>query len=63
MYLDGNIALSRARAQAVMDALVKTYKLDAKRLAAAGVASYAPVASNASEAGRAKNRRVALVLQ
>ena len=61
--LDNNIALSRARAQAVVDALVKTYKLDAKRLAATGVASYAPVASNASEAGRAKNRRVELVLQ
>lgn len=61
--LDGNITLSRARAQAVVDALVKTYKLDVKHLAAAGVASYAPIASNASEAGRAKNRRVELVLQ
>lgn len=61
--LDSNIALSRARAQAVVDALVKTHKLDVKRLATAGVASYAPVASNASEAGRAKNRRVELVLQ
>ena len=61
--LDGNIALSRARAQAVVDALIKTYKVDTKRLAAAGVASYAPVSSNASEAGRAKNRRVELVLQ
>jgi outer membrane protein OmpA-like peptidoglycan-associated protein len=61
--LDANLALSRARAQAVVDALVKTYKIDAKRFAAAGVANYAPVASNASEAGRAKNRRVELVLQ
>jgi outer membrane protein OmpA-like peptidoglycan-associated protein len=61
--LDGNLALSRARAQAVVDALVRTHKVDARRLAAAGVASYAPVASNASEPGRAKNRRVELVLQ
>jgi outer membrane protein OmpA-like peptidoglycan-associated protein len=61
--LDANLALSRARAQAVVDALVRTYKIDGKRLAAAGVASYAPVASNASDAGRARNRRVELVLQ
>lgn len=61
--LDANLALSRARAQAVVDALVRTYKIDNKRLAAAGVASYAPAASNASEAGRARNRRVELVLQ
>lgn len=61
--LDGNLALSRQRAQAVVDALVKSYKVDAKRLSAAGVASYAPLASNADEAGRARNRRVELVLQ
>jgi outer membrane protein OmpA-like peptidoglycan-associated protein len=61
--LDGNLALSRQRAQAVVDALVKTYKVDPKRLTAAGVASYAPLASNADEAGRARNRRVELVLQ
>lgn len=61
--LESNLALSRARAQAVVDALVKTYRIDARRLAAAGVAGYAPVASNAGEPGRAKNRRVELVLQ
>ena len=61
--LDANLALSRARAQAVVDALAKTYKVDAKRLAAAGVANYAPLASNADAAGRARNRRVELVLQ
>lgn len=61
--LDTNLALSRARAQAVVDALVKNYKIDPKRLGAAGVASYAPVGSNASDAGRALNRRVELVLQ
>jgi len=61
--LEGNLALSKARAQAVVDALVKNHKIDAKRLAAAGVANYAPVASNAGDAGRARNRRVELVLQ
>ncbi|RLB07598.1 MAG: DUF4892 domain-containing protein, partial [Deltaproteobacteria bacterium] len=34
-----------------------------KRLAAYGVASLAPVASNKTEEGRAKNRRVELVEQ
>lgn len=61
--LDANLALSRARAQAVVDALAKTYKIDARRLAAAGVANYAPVAGNGNDAGRARNRRVELVLQ
>jgi OOP family OmpA-OmpF porin len=61
--LEANLALSRARAQAVVDALVKDHRIEARRLAAAGVASYAPVASNAGDAGRARNRRVELVLQ
>ena len=61
--LEGNLALSKARAQAVVDALVKNHRIDAKRLAAAGVANYAPLASNAGENGRARNRRVELVLQ
>lgn len=61
--LDTNLALSRARAQAVVDALVKTYKVDGKRLGAAGLANYAPAASNGADPGRAKNRRVEMVLQ
>jgi OOP family OmpA-OmpF porin len=60
--LDANLTLSQQRAQAVVDALVKAYAIDAKRLSARGVASLVPVASNASEPGRAKNRRVELVL-
>jgi OmpA-OmpF porin, OOP family len=58
-----NLALSQQRADAVAAALISGYKVDAKRLATKGVASYAPVASNATEAGRAKNRRVELVQQ
>lgn len=60
--LDANLALSQQRAQAVVDALVRA-KVDAKRLNARGVANLAPVASNAADAGRARNRRVELVLQ
>jgi outer membrane protein OmpA-like peptidoglycan-associated protein len=61
--VDGNLALSRRRAEAVVAALGSQYGIDAKRLSAQGVANFAPVASNADEGGRAKNRRVELVVQ
>jgi OmpA-OmpF porin, OOP family len=61
--LESNLALSRARAQSVIDALVKNFKIDVKRLSPAGVANYSPIASNANEIGRARNRRVELVVQ
>jgi outer membrane protein OmpA-like peptidoglycan-associated protein len=61
--LDGNIALSRRRAEAVNSALVAQYAIAPTRLSAHGVADLAPVASNAAEDGRAKNRRVELVPQ
>jgi len=60
---DTNVALSQRRADAVVAALVSTYKVDASRLRARGVASFAPVATNRTEVGRAKNRRVELVEQ
>lgn len=61
--LDANLTLSMQRAQAVADVLSKAYGIDAKRLAARGVASLSPVAANDAEAGRARNRRVELVRQ
>ena len=61
--IDGNVALSQKRAEAIVAALVKDYRIDGKRLLAKRVASFAPVASNESEDGRAKNRRVELVRQ
>jgi len=60
--VESNLTLSQQRAQAVVDALAKGYQIDAKRLTARGFANFAPVASNAAEEGRAKNRRVELVL-
>jgi OmpA-OmpF porin, OOP family len=56
-----NIELSSRRAQAVMDELVSAYGISDKRLAAAGAGMMAPVATNDTEEGRAKNRRVELV--
>lgn len=58
---DYNIDLSSRRAQAVKAALASKYGVDAKRLTAAGAGMMAPVASNDSDEGRAKNRRVVLV--
>ncbi len=61
--LPANMDLSKRRAEAVVGALVGSYGIASERLTGNGVASLAPVASNRDEAGRAKNRRVELVLQ
>jgi len=61
--LSHNLKLSRDRAGAVVKALVAQYGISSNRLVAEGVASFAPVASNASDQGRALNRRVEMVLQ
>ena len=61
--LESNIALSKRRAEAVNAALTSQYGISAARLSAYGVADLAPVASNADESGRTKNRRVELVPQ
>ncbi|PKM03873.1 MAG: DUF4892 domain-containing protein [Gammaproteobacteria bacterium HGW-Gammaproteobacteria-6] len=58
-----NLGLSQRRAEAVVAALVKDYHIAPARLLAKGMASFAPVASNDDEAGRARNRRVELVKQ
>jgi outer membrane protein OmpA-like peptidoglycan-associated protein len=58
-----NQKLSRDRAAAVVAALTKEHGVKADRLVAEGVGPLAPVASNADESGRAKNRRVEMVLR
>lgn len=59
----GNMSLSQRRAERVRDALVQRYGIAPGRLTAQGAGSLAPVASNATEEGRARNRRVELVKQ
>ena len=61
--IDSNMALSRRRAEAVVTILAREYGISATRMVGNGVASLAPVANNSTEDGRAKNRRVELVLQ
>jgi OmpA-OmpF porin, OOP family len=56
-----NLDLSRRRAEAIAAELVKNYGIGAPRLRTAGVGLLAPAGSNATEAGRALNRRVELV--
>jgi outer membrane protein OmpA-like peptidoglycan-associated protein len=59
--LDANMSLSQARAEAVVQALVGQYGVAAARLKGHGVGPLAPVSTNDSDEGRAKNRRVELV--
>jgi len=61
--LDYNLALSGRRADAVIKALAARYRIDSKRMTARGLGPLAPVASNRSEDGQAKNRRVEMAEQ
>jgi outer membrane protein OmpA-like peptidoglycan-associated protein len=61
--LANNMDLSKRRADAVVKVLTTTYSVPATRLSAQGDGPTAPVASNDTEDGRAKNRRVDLVKQ
>jgi outer membrane protein OmpA-like peptidoglycan-associated protein len=60
---DSNMKLSKDRADAVAKALTAKHGIAAARLKPYGVASLAPVTSNDTEEGKAKNRRVELVKQ
>jgi outer membrane protein OmpA-like peptidoglycan-associated protein len=59
--MDYNRSLSERRARAVVEALVRDYGIDRSRLTPVGVGMAAPVATNRTEQGRAKNRRVEIV--
>jgi outer membrane protein OmpA-like peptidoglycan-associated protein len=58
---DYNMELSRRRAEAIGAELTKSYGIAKTRLRTAGVGFLAPVGSNATEDGRALNRRTELV--
>jgi OOP family OmpA-OmpF porin len=55
--------LSQQRVDSMVKELVSKYKVDGSRLKTPGVSSAAPVSSNDTEEGKAKNRRVELVKQ
>lgn len=60
--LAANTALSERRAEAVAEVLVETYGADESRIAAEGVGFLAPRATNQTEEGRQKNRRVEVIV-
>lgn len=61
--LDYNLGLSGRRAEAVVKTLAGKYGIAPARLTARGLGPLAPLATNRSDEGRAKNRRVELVEQ
>ncbi len=60
---DENVRLAQRRAEALARLLAQDFGVPAERMIAEGLGSLSPLASNATEAGRAKNRRVELVGQ
>jgi outer membrane protein OmpA-like peptidoglycan-associated protein len=56
-----NADLSRRRAQRIVDVLVREHGIARSRLAPEGRGASEPVADNATEAGRAQNRRVEII--
>lgn len=60
--LTGNIALSERRAEAVAEVLIDTHGADRARVIAKGVGFLAPRATNQTEEGRQKNRRVEVIV-
>jgi chemotaxis protein MotB len=62
LQYSSNWELSTARSTEMIRLLVVKYGLDPQRLSASGYGEYHPIASNATVAGRALNRRVDLVV-
>ena len=57
-----NLILSRRRAQAMVNSLVRNHGIAQNRLAPVGVGPLSPLASDDTAEGRAQNRRVDVVL-
>ena len=60
--LSTNINLSRNRAQAVVDRLIKIYGIEQSRISAQGIGFLSPKTNNSTEKSRKKNRRVEAIL-
>lgn len=58
---DHNIKLSKERAEAVKEYLIKTGKIDSSRLESEGVGPLCPVSTNEKDDGKQLNRRVEIV--
>lgn len=60
--LENNTALSQRRANAVRDRLISAYGVAPNQISAEGIGYLAPLMTNETEAGRAKNRRVEAII-
>lgn len=60
--LEANIALSRKRAEAARQRLLYEFGIDPSRVAAEGVGFLSPRAPNDTDEGRARNRRVEVIV-
>ena len=60
--LSQNIELSKNRAQAVADRLIKNHSIEQSRISAQGIGFLSPKTNNSTEKSRKKNRRVEAVL-
>jgi chemotaxis protein MotB len=59
---EDNWALSTARSTAIVRILTNDYKVDPRTVIAAGRAEFFPVADNATVDGKARNRRIEIIL-
>jgi len=60
---ENNMKLSQARADSVRQYLIDNFGIDASRITAVGYGPNKPIASNDTEEGRKKNRRVQAVIE
>ena len=60
--ITNNWDLSTKRATAIVNIIEQTNGIDKKNLTAAGRSEFAPIASNSSVEGKAKNRRIEVIL-
>lgn len=60
--IENNWDLSTRRSTAVVQILLKNNAINPKRITAAGRSQYAPVADNSTTEGKAKNRRIEVIL-
>ena len=61
--VSANVRLSQARADSIRQYLIDNFGIDGSRLTAIGYGPKKPIASNATKAGKQKNRRVEAVIE
>lgn len=60
---EANLKLSQARAEAVMDYMINAMRIPTSRMSAIGYGETRPIANNETTEGRARNRRIDIVIR